>query len=144
MGGTRVAMADFVAEIRRLCGSGPDPREMERFLAVTHIEPASLDPYVRFEPGRYTRHLVHKDRDVELLVLCGPAAPAHPSTGTRASCAGRGSSGGASASRAIARCPAPRSGWWRSVASSRAGPATSTARLISMRWRTRPSCRRTR
>lgn len=80
MSGTRVTMADFVAEIRRLCGSGPDSHEMKRFLAVTHIEPAALEPYVRFEPGRYTRHLVHKDRDVEVLVLCWPCgarAPIH-------------------------------------------------------------------
>jgi hypothetical protein len=73
-------MADFVGEVRRLCRAGPDPREMASFLGVTAIEPASLAPYVRFAPGRYTRHLVHKDRDVELLVLCwarGARAPIH-------------------------------------------------------------------
>ena len=53
---------------------------MNRVLADTRITPASLDPYVRFEPGRYTRHLVHKDQTVEVLVLCwarGACAPIH-------------------------------------------------------------------
>jgi sulfonate transport system ATP-binding protein len=80
MGVPRMVMAEFVREIRRLCGSGLDPHAVARFLAGTRIEPASLDPYVRFAAGRYTRHLVHKDRDVELLVLCwgrGARAPIH-------------------------------------------------------------------
>jgi hypothetical protein len=53
---------------------------MHRLLAETPVEPTSLSPYLRFEPGRYTRHLVHKDQDVEVLVLCWPRgarAPIH-------------------------------------------------------------------
>jgi NitT/TauT family transport system ATP-binding protein len=76
----RVLIADFVDEVRRLSGSGLDPSTMHRFLTTTQIEQASLAPYVRFEPHRYTRHLVHKDRDVEVLVLCwaaGARAPIH-------------------------------------------------------------------
>jgi predicted metal-dependent enzyme (double-stranded beta helix superfamily) len=77
---TSMAMADFVAAVRRLCASGPDRHEIERLLSGTRIDPPAVDAYVRFAPGRYTRHLVHKDRDVELLVLCwapGAAAPIH-------------------------------------------------------------------
>ena len=55
----RVLIADFVDEVRRLSGSGPDPSTMHSFLTTTQIEQASLEPYVRFEPDRYTRHLVH-------------------------------------------------------------------------------------
>jgi predicted metal-dependent enzyme (double-stranded beta helix superfamily) len=76
----RLAMADFVDEVRRLCRSGPDPAAMHSFLTRSEIEPASLEPYVRFERDRYTRHLVHKDREVEVLVLCwaaGAHAPIH-------------------------------------------------------------------
>jgi NitT/TauT family transport system ATP-binding protein len=76
----RLAMADFVDEVRRLCRSGPDPAAMQSFLTRSEIEPASLEPYVRFQRDRYTRHLVHKDREVEVLVLCwaaGARAPIH-------------------------------------------------------------------
>lgn len=85
-GVTFVTMADFVGEARRLCGPRLDPQAVERFLAGTRIEPSSLAPYVRFAPGRYTRHLVHKDVDVELLVLCwarGSTAPIHGHEGER-------------------------------------------------------------
>ena len=67
---TAMAMADFVREVRARCDGAVDPAEMGRFLAANRIEAASLDGFVGFAPGRYTRHLVHKDRDVEILVLC--------------------------------------------------------------------------
>src|ERR1700675_207606 len=77
---TALAMTDFVREVRARCDGVIDPAEMSRFLAANRIEAASLDGFVRFAPGRYTRHLVHKDRDVEILVLCwarGSTAPIH-------------------------------------------------------------------
>ena len=77
---TPLPMAEFVREVRRRCGAALDPIEMGRFLAETRIEQASLDSWVCFTPARYTRHLVHKDREVELLVLCwarGSRAPIH-------------------------------------------------------------------
>ena len=77
---TALAMTDFVREVRARCDRAIDPAEMSRFLAANRIEAASLDGFVRFAPGRYTRHLVHKDRDVEILVLCwaqGSTAPIH-------------------------------------------------------------------
>lgn len=73
-------MADFVREIRGRCHGALDPAEMGRFLVTARIEAASLNAFVRFVPGRYTRHLVHKDGDVEVLVLCwaqGSSAPIH-------------------------------------------------------------------
>jgi len=87
-------MADFVREVRRRCHGALDAIEMGHFLTVTRIETASLDGFVRFASGRYTRHLVHKDHDVELLVLCWARARSRRSTDTRASIAGRGSSAG--------------------------------------------------
>ena len=62
-----MAMTDFVREVRARCDGAIDPAEMGRVLAANRIEAASLDGFVRFAPGRYTRHLVHKDRDVEIL-----------------------------------------------------------------------------
>jgi hypothetical protein len=75
-----LTMADFVGEVRKRCEGALDPAEMGRFLGAIRIEPTSVDGFVRFAPGRYTRHLVHKDRDVEILVLCwarGSSAPIH-------------------------------------------------------------------
>ena len=77
---TTLPMAEFVREVQKRCDGALDPVEMGRFLAASRIEPASLDDFVHFAPGRYTRHLVHKDIDVELLVLCwakGASAPIH-------------------------------------------------------------------
>src|SRR5262249_34538168 len=62
------------------CAAGFDAQAVHRWLRDTVIEPLSLEPYVRFEPGRYARHLVLKNADVELLVLCwarGARAPIH-------------------------------------------------------------------
>jgi Cysteine dioxygenase type I len=76
----RISMSDFVTEIARLIATGVDQAQVHDFLSTTLIEPASLDRYLRFETGRYTRHLVHKSTDVELLVLCwkqGARAPIH-------------------------------------------------------------------
>jgi len=70
----------FVREVLRRCRGSLDPGEMTRFLGVTRVRPDSLDGFLAFAPGRYTRHLVHKDRDVEILVLCwarGARAPIH-------------------------------------------------------------------
>ena len=77
---TSLTMTDFVSEIRRRCAGEIDAPEMARFLSSARIDPAALDAFVRFAPGRYTRHLVHKDASVEILVLCwapGARAPIH-------------------------------------------------------------------
>jgi len=73
-------MARLVDEIVRLTTAGLDAGRMRQLLASTLVEPTSLDPYVRFEAGRYTRHLVHKSAEVEILVLCwaeGSGSPIH-------------------------------------------------------------------
>ena len=73
-------MADLVDEIGRLTSAGLDAGRMQQLLSSTLVEPTSLDAFVRFEAGRYTRHLVHKNAEVEILVLCwaeGSRAPIH-------------------------------------------------------------------
>ena len=75
-----VTMGAFTNEIKDLVRRGFDRSDVHRFLTETRIEPASLAPHVRFEDGRYTRHLVYKSREVELLILCWPRgsrAPIH-------------------------------------------------------------------
>ena len=76
----RLAMDDFVARMRQLTAPAVDAERVQRFLDSHLIEPASLERYVRFDDGRYTRHLVFRDATVELLVLCwsrGSHAPIH-------------------------------------------------------------------
>jgi NitT/TauT family transport system ATP-binding protein len=75
-----LSMPDFVARMRELTAPAVDVSTVQRFLGTHLIEPASIRPFVRFAPGRYTRHLVFKSSAVELLVLCwgrGSSAPIH-------------------------------------------------------------------
>jgi len=81
-----LAIEDFAREVRRLVAADAPAPEIERFLAGTRIERTSLDRFVRFEEGRYTRHLVLKTPEVEVLVLCwrrGARAPIHGHEGER-------------------------------------------------------------
>lgn len=76
----QLPLAEFVERIRRLTMPPLDVAAVGRFLGTHRIEPGSLAPHVTFAPGRYTRHLVGKTADVELLVLCwaaGSHAPIH-------------------------------------------------------------------
>ncbi|MCI0547560.1 MAG: cysteine dioxygenase family protein, partial [Candidatus Rokubacteria bacterium] len=75
-----LAMDDFVTRIRQLTAPARDPGAVQQFLGTHLIEPATMERYLRFEDGRYTRHLVFRDSAVELLVLCWPRgthAPIH-------------------------------------------------------------------
>src|SRR5262245_7430126 len=75
-----VTMEAFTDEIGALVLRGFERSDVRRFLTDTRIEPGALAPYVRFAEGRYTRHLVYKSREVEILVLCwsrGSRAPVH-------------------------------------------------------------------
>jgi hypothetical protein len=65
-----LSMDDFVTRMRQLTAPAVDSGMVQRFLGTHLIEPASIERYVRFEDGRYTRHLVFKNSAVELLVLC--------------------------------------------------------------------------
>ena len=130
-----LAMDDFVdpgaAAHRPRSGS----EAVQRFLGTHLIEPASMARYVRFEDGRYTRHLVFRDSAVELLVLCWPRgthAPIHGHEGEL--CWARVERGRLrfTSYRELSRTPAqPRPGGHP----SRAGRGTSTARPTSMPWR---------
>src|SRR5262245_59657891 len=77
---TSLSMPEFVARIHGLTSPALDSRGMQAFLDTHRIVPATLEPYLRYADGRYTRHLVFKNHAVELLVLCwarGSHAPIH-------------------------------------------------------------------
>jgi hypothetical protein len=71
---------ELVAELLRLAGRGFPRDDVHRLLATTRLDLGSADRHLRFATGRYTRHLVHKSPEVEILVLCwarGSRAPIH-------------------------------------------------------------------
>ena len=73
-------MPDFVARMRGLTSPTVDASGIQAFLVTHLIEPGSIEPYLRYAAGRYTRHLMFKNSAVELLVLCwagGSRAPIH-------------------------------------------------------------------
>jgi cysteine dioxygenase len=75
-----LSMPAFVARMRRLTSPAVDAEGVQAFLDGHLIEPGSIEPYLRYAAGRYTRHLVFKDAAVEILVLCwarGSHAPIH-------------------------------------------------------------------
>jgi NitT/TauT family transport system ATP-binding protein len=75
-----LSMHEFVTRMTPLTAPSVDRQAVQRFLDSHLIEPASIERYLRFRDGRYTRHLVFKSAAVELLVLCwglGSRAPIH-------------------------------------------------------------------
>ena len=79
-------MEAYLERLHGFAARGFEHREFLPFLKKTLIEPASLEKHIHWGPGRYTRNLVHKNGDFELLVLCwdrGQAAPVHGHEGEK-------------------------------------------------------------
>ena len=75
-----VSMDRLVKDIESFAKQEFPKSAVSSYLAETLIEPNSLSPYLKYEKHRYTRHLVHKNTDFELLVICwgkGHSAPIH-------------------------------------------------------------------
>lgn len=75
-----VAMEQAVSDIKSFAARDFPEEEVATYLAETLIEPDELAGYLSYCEDRYTRHLVHKDDDFELLVICwgsGQRAPIH-------------------------------------------------------------------
>lgn len=74
------SMDRLVDELKGFAARGFPESEIHDYLAGSLIDPASLDRYVHECEDHYTRNLVHKDEDFELLVICwgpGHRAPIH-------------------------------------------------------------------
>jgi cysteine dioxygenase len=57
-----------------------------RYMEDHPVDPASLAPYLFYEPTHYTRNLIYKDERFELLAVCweaGQASPVHNHQGQR-------------------------------------------------------------
>lgn len=75
-----VAVDRMVDDLKDLSARGFDPSEVRSYLEETLVAPENLDAYIHPCDEHYTRNLVHKDSDFELLVICwgsGHRAPIH-------------------------------------------------------------------
>jgi predicted metal-dependent enzyme (double-stranded beta helix superfamily) len=75
-----VAMTDLVNDIKSFAARDFPQEEVFAYLSETLVAPDSLENYLSYCEDRYTRHLVHKDKAFELLVICwgsGQGAPIH-------------------------------------------------------------------
>lgn len=76
----QVLIPAFVEALEGLAAGDLDPGRVQDYLTRTAVAPASLEPYLFFRPGRYTRNLVHRTPAFEILVICwdrGQRAPVH-------------------------------------------------------------------
>lgn len=75
-----VAMTKLVDDIKSFAARDFPQDEIGAYLSETLVEPASLESYLSYCEDRYTRHLIHKEKAFELLVICwgsGQKAPIH-------------------------------------------------------------------
>lgn len=75
-----VAMEQLVDDIKSFAARDFPKEEIDKYLSETLVDPSALDHYLAYCEERYQRHLVHKDEDFELLVICwgsGQKAPIH-------------------------------------------------------------------
>ncbi len=76
----RLGFEHLVDDLKRFAAAGFPASEVRRYLADTLMERDALEPYLNYCDDRYTRNLVHKDEEFELLVICwgrGHRAPIH-------------------------------------------------------------------
>ena len=75
-----VAINELVDDIKSFAERDFPRENIHTYLAETLVEPKALEGYLSYCEDRYTRHLIHKDKDFELLVICwgsGQRAPIH-------------------------------------------------------------------
>jgi predicted metal-dependent enzyme (double-stranded beta helix superfamily) len=75
-----VAIDRLIGDLKGFARNGFPADDVKLYLAGTLIEPSALEPYLHRSETHYTRNLVHKDEDFEILVICwasGQSAPIH-------------------------------------------------------------------
>lgn len=76
----------FIQKLHHFAAQDFPVQETHKFLEHARIDPAALEPYLLFDPGFYTRNLVHKSAEFELLAICwqpGQNAPVHGHEGEK-------------------------------------------------------------
>jgi len=83
--GRRGVRVDRLVEDLRSFESQPITRDrMLGYLQEIEVDPASLSPYVHFRADIYTRNLIYRDEQLELMALCwspGQRTPIHTHNG---------------------------------------------------------------
>jgi NitT/TauT family transport system ATP-binding protein len=75
-----VGFEHLIEDLKRFAAGGFPAAEVRQYLAQTLMDRTALEPYLNYCDSHYTRNLVHKNRDFELLVICwgrGHRAPIH-------------------------------------------------------------------
>lgn len=75
---TQMPLPQLVEAVKDLLPKGAE--RIQGALEGVSVRPSSLQPYLFFRPNAYTRNLVYRDDDFELLVLCwdgGTRSPVH-------------------------------------------------------------------
>ena len=70
MSGKTVAVSQFVDSLRSLEDAPITRDRMLEFMLETRVDRKSLDAYVHFRPDMYTRNLVYRDDQLELMAVC--------------------------------------------------------------------------
>lgn len=85
---TNAARMLAVDEVLRILKGVPasrfDPPQIASLLDGVAVETSTLEPFLHFVPGRYTRNLIHRDGVFEMLALCwdeGTCSPVHNHSG---------------------------------------------------------------
>lgn len=81
-----VSLDAFVASVLRIAQDDFATEPMTRLLAEARFADQELLQHLRFHPERYTRHLIHRTDDVEILALAWPkesTTPIHDHAGQR-------------------------------------------------------------
>jgi cysteine dioxygenase len=65
-----IAINEFVEKIKKLAYQDFDNEEVIKFLKKNKLPFEFLEPYIFFSDTRYTRNLIHKTPDFEVLVFC--------------------------------------------------------------------------
>lgn len=78
--GRHVTLDRLIDDLKSFSARGFPAADVRGYLSESLIEPAALAPYLYHSDKHYTRNLVHKDPDFEILVICwgpGQRAPIH-------------------------------------------------------------------
>jgi cysteine dioxygenase len=71
-------MKSLIKKLKMFAEQNFPVAEVSSYLTDLDIPREKLEKYCHFNDGFYTRNLVHKERDFEILVICWPAGQAAP------------------------------------------------------------------
>lgn len=86
MSENELTLGKFIETLNQFAARAFPVREVHSFLQETTLRQHELDPYLFFDSERYTRNLIHKSEEFELLAICwqpGQDAPTHGHEGEK-------------------------------------------------------------